>query len=105
MRSGKKSLRMSEKAVLIKMAMKEDGISGDVRDYVLMAGSEITTIHASYTATSKLDGREVDPSNIAGDGDIDPHLERKVIHRSNLWKYIGQSEARNFWKFGRRTRR
>lgn len=98
-------LKLSNEAVLIKVAMGEEGFKGDPRDYVIVHGSEIVTAFGRYTVTSRLDGREVDPTNVEGDGAVDPRLERKVVHRSNLWRYVGRAESRAFWKFGRRTRK
>lgn len=90
---------------MVAMAMREEGLlDADPREYVLLSGSDIITCFGEYRVTSKLDGREVDPTNAKGDGAILPGTERTVLHRRNLWKVLGSVEAKKFWRFGRRTR-
>lgn len=85
--------------------MKEDGIEGDVRDFVVLSGGHLITHLKQFEIVSNATGQVVDPTNVDGDGAIRPRLEREVIHRRNLWKIIGSDQAKQFWRFGRRTAR
>jgi hypothetical protein len=90
---------------IVRMALAEEKIKGDARDYALIDGSVLVTSFGRYTITSNLNDEPVDVRNVEGDGAIDPNLERTVVHRRNLYKFIGPEGARKFWRFGRRTRR
>lgn len=87
---------------IISIAMAEEKITGDPRDYVLIAGGDIVSSFGRYGAKSNSTGENVDPSNVEGDGQIEEG-RRKVVHRRDLWRYLGKA-ARRFWKCGRRTR-
>lgn len=87
-------------------AMRERGLlEHDPRDFLLIDGSELTTYYGTYRVKSNLDGREVDPTNVEGDGEIEADAKPKLIHRARAWTVLGPEVARRFWRFGRRTRR
>jgi len=99
-------LRAGSKAEIVGMAMAEEGLlNADPRDYVVLNGCALLTFFGEYWVTSRLDGRDVDPRNVGGDGAIEARVERTVIHRRNLWRVIGTEEARKFWRHGHRTRK
>jgi hypothetical protein len=99
-------LRPGSRAEIVGMAMAEEGLLGaDPRDYAVLRGCSLLTLFGEYWVISRLDGRDVDPRNVTGDGAIEAGAERAVVHRRDLWRVIGTEEARKFWRFGRRTRK
>lgn len=99
-------VRPGSRGEVLCLAMAEEGLlDSDPRDYAVLSGCSLLTLSGEYRVTSRLDGRDVDPRNAAGDGAVDPRAERTVVHRRNLWRVIGVEEGRKFWKFGRRTRK
>lgn len=85
----------------IRVAMAEEGATGDPRDYVILEGSTLTTHLRRYVLSSRLDGREVDVTNVEGDGEVPEAPTSRLVHRGVLWRYLGPA-AREFWRQGRR---
>jgi len=86
--------------------MRERGVSGDPRDYVVLDGSTLTTCRAEYRVKSNATGDPVDVRNVEGDGFIRLGADRpppELLHRRRLAEVLGQETARRFWRYGRRT--
>lgn len=99
-------VRSGTPAELLVLAMAEEKLlRADPRDYALLHGSSLITAFGEYWVTSRLDGRDVDPTNVDGDGEISPGTGRTVLHRRDLWRVLGPAEAKKFWRYGRRTRK
>jgi hypothetical protein len=93
-------------AEIVCLAMREERLpNADPRDYVVLNGCALLTVFGEYRVTSRLDGRNVDPRNVLGDGAVEAGRERTVVHRRNLWRFVGIEEARKFWRYGHRTRK
>lgn len=88
---------------LIKIAMDEDGLTGDPRDYAILDGTGTLYTHLKeYQVELKGTDKAVDPR--VEDGALDPSRPRTVLHRRKLWEYLGHQVAKRFWYAGRRTR-
>lgn len=88
-------------AQILRIALAEDEIKGDPRNYAILDGTgKLTTYLKQYDVA--VHGEPADVT--VPDKSIDPDRERRVIHRRHLWKYLGPEQARRFWRFGRRTR-
>lgn len=99
-------LRRGTRAEIVGLAMAEEGLlNADPRDYVILNGCSIITLFGEYRVTSKLDGREVDATNVGADGAVDPGVKRTVVHRRVLWRFLGSVESKRFWRYGHRTRK
>ena len=86
--------------------MREQGVSGDPRDYAILDGSILTTCRAEYRVKSNATGDPVDVRNVDGDGFIRLGEDRQppaLLHRRQLAEHLGQETARRFWRFSRRT--
>ncbi len=98
-----KPLRGGPNVKIVAMAMEEDGLRGDPRNFVILTGAgDLLTHLKRYKVELKGTDEPVDVR--VPDGSLDVKRERSVVHRRHLWRYLGPEVARTFWRLGARTR-
>lgn len=83
------SIKYAGTAGIIAVDIHHEKLRGTPRDYAILAGEKLITAHREYVIKSRATG--------------DP-VAFKLIHRRDLWRVLGPTEARRFWRFGRATR-
>jgi len=90
--------------------LKTDALPGYAQVLCLRMGEEGRYLDKDPRDYAVLEGRRV--STLFGEYEVEPDPRREVLfwggalllHRRNLWRYLGVSPARRFWRRGRRTR-